>query len=93
MKTEISWVLPISVQAIGLILQIDTAFKEFIPLPRPGALIVLLGIYLESKYVLRIVSDKAYTGTLTMVVDAPPQLKNYLAWQNNGALATYFKLT
>ncbi|WP_373032922.1 hypothetical protein [Sulfurovum sp.] len=72
MQIFIKWIVPILLLIIGIIFQMMEEYKTLLILPRMGALIVVLGILIESSYVLRIVGDNIYTGVGTLIEDKVP---------------------
>lgn len=72
----ITWILPIVSIFIGIYLQLDEDYKAWGILPRIGAGLVIFGVILESKYILRIVGDDVYTGAETLIVGKVPTPKS-----------------
>lgn len=77
MSFAVKWLLPVLIIVVGIYLQLSGVVDDDIPLPRAGALLVILGIYIESQYVLRIVGDQVYSGAETMIVGPVPEAKNF----------------
>lgn len=68
------WILPIATVLIGMYLQLNSsADPKSIALARSGCLLVLFGVLIESKYVLRIIGDDVYTGAGNLIVSQPPE--------------------
>lgn len=75
MKIIIRWITPIFLLVTGIYFQISADYKELLVLPRMGAVIVIFGILIESRYVLRIVGDDVYTGAETLTIGKAPTPK------------------
>lgn len=82
MQFIIRWVSPLFLLLVGVYFQIPEENKDLLILPRMGALIVVLGILIESRYVLRIIGDNVYTGAGTLIVGktpTPTSFKEYMS--------------
>lgn len=75
MQIFIKWVVPILFLIIGIFFQMMEEYKSLLILPRMGALVVVLGIIIESSYVLRIVGKDVYTGTFNLTIGEVPPAK------------------
>lgn len=76
MKIILNWILPILAIIIGAYLQVFCVRDICLAFPRSGSLLVVLGIIIESKYVLRIFGDQVYSGAETMTIGKAPHPKN-----------------
>lgn len=77
MQLIYKYIIPLLVVFAGYCVQeISPASDDSIALARAGCLLVLIGVLIESKYVLRIVGDDVYTGAGTLVVGKAPSIKN-----------------
>lgn len=77
MKVIYRYIIPLFVVFVGYYIQeMSTASKDSIALARAGSLLVIIGVLIESKYVLRIIGDNVYTGAGNLVVDKVPSMES-----------------
>lgn len=68
--------MPLTIFSVGLWCQIVSANSVSMAFPRAGCLLVIWGIFIEAKYVIRILGDNVYTGTGMLTVGEVPVPKN-----------------
>jgi hypothetical protein len=61
---------------IGLILQCSPEHAIYEPFERSGALVVIIGVLIESQHVLRIVGNHVYSGAEELTVGKAPEAQN-----------------
>jgi hypothetical protein len=77
MEAIYRYIIPLLITFAGYYVQeTSPASEESIALARAGCLLVLIGILIESKYVLRIVGDDVYTGAGNLIVGKVPPVED-----------------
>ncbi len=85
-----NWFFPILILVVAVVLEFVHAVSPYEPLRRAGTLLVIWGVIIEVKYVLRITGDVVYTETETLAVGKSPRPSSFRdhiqAWMNHAGL-------
>jgi hypothetical protein len=85
MSIFLKWICPILIIIVGVYFQLNCGTENCLALARAGCLVVVFGVTIESKYVLRIVGDEVYSGTNSMTIGKVPSPKNFKEGLSRGA--------
>ena len=85
-----NWVLPTLVLVAAVALEFVPSLAPYRPLQRVGSILIIWGVILEVKYVLRITGNEVYTEAETLVVGkskSPIKLsEQFKAWRNHAGV-------
>lgn len=76
MSFSFRWIVPVLLVIAGVLWQSQSAEPESLILPRAGCLLVIWGILIESRYVLRILDNNVYTGAEVLTIGEAPDPKS-----------------
>ena len=85
-----NWLLPSLIVLVAIALEFVPSISAYRPLQRAGSILVIWGVIIEVKYVLRITGDEVYTEAETLVVGkskGPSGFRERLrAWSNHAGV-------
>lgn len=85
-----NWVVPMLVLLAAVALEFVDPISRYQPLQRAGSLLVIWGVIIEVKYVLRVTGERVYTEAEELVVaksPTPSGFREYLrAWMNHAGV-------
>lgn len=85
-----NWIIPFSILGVAFALELVALTSAYEPLQRAGSLLVIWGVFIEVKYVLRITGDTVYTGAEKLAIMESPKPSSFQdhhrTWANHAGV-------